>query len=320
MMASPKRILITSVDFAKGREGEVLEACRHHNCQPIYNPHTRAMSAADICDLDRREPLAGILVFSSSDQIDRTVFSRCQQLEVVSRHGVGVENIDLDAATEFGVAVRTTTGLDDFQSVADLAFGLIITVSRHICASDRELRAGRWVRPTGGNVWGKTLGVIGLGRIGRAVVRRALGFDMQVLAHDPWVDPDSCPDDDVEMVTLADLLARSDFVSLHCPLTHDNENMIAAGELQRMKSGAFLINTARAGLVDQTALLNALEKGIISGAAVDVFLKEPALDDPLVTADLPNLVLTTHIGSSTKETLHQMDRVALQNALEVLGR
>jgi len=318
-MHDPAFLLITARKFPTLSNEEVSNLCQASGCRPVFNPSDDPMSEEDICRLNREYPLSGILVYSSSDRIRRPVFEECKDLRVVSRHGVGIENIDQASAREFGVEVRSTAGLNDFEDVADLTFGLMIIVARKLCVVDRALKSGKWKRPIGTSIWSKTLGIIGLGRIGRAVARRGEAFRMRILAFDPYLKA-NVVEKPIEMVNLEDLLCHSDFVTLHCPLTDANRGLIGGKELSLMKKEAVLVNTARADLVDQSALIEALRKESIAGAGIDVFSKEPVTtEDAFVKTDLKNLVLTSHIGSFTRENMVHMDQKALKNALEVLG-
>lgn len=319
MSAKPQRtLLVTSAEFAADAPDMMHRTCARHGVRAVYNPKPGAMSSADIIDFNRAEPIHGILVYSSSDGIDRDMFQACDQLRVVSRHGVGIDNFDQAAAREAGVVIRTTIGLDDHQSVADLAFGLLLSAARQIPQTDRELRSGLWNRRTGVNAWRKTLGVVGFGRIGRAMARRAAGFEMKIIAFDPFPPPPGTGLCGAKLVDLDTLLAESDFVSLHCPLSDSNQAMIGPDQMAAMKPTAYLINTARAELIDQAALKNALADRTIAGACLDVFPSEPATEDPLIAAQPDNLITTPHVGSYTTETLSQLDMTALTNALETM--
>jgi D-3-phosphoglycerate dehydrogenase len=195
-------------------------------------------------------------------------------LRVVVAHGVGVDHIDLEAAARHDVIVANCPGAND-QGVADLAVGLMLAIARRIPFVDRDVRNGKWGRHTGSELWKKTLGLIGLGRIGQGVAKRASGFDMQVLAFDPYVDSEHARALGVRMAKFEDVLAQADFLSLHAALTEETRNMLGQRELDMMKPSAFLINTARGGLVDETALHAALAEGKLAGAALDAFAAEP---------------------------------------------
>jgi lactate dehydrogenase-like 2-hydroxyacid dehydrogenase len=240
-----------------------------------------------------------------------------RRVRIVANFGVGYNNIDVEAAKAAGIAVTNTPGaLTD--CTADLAMTLLLSAARRAGEGERHLREGSWTgwRPThmlGTKVTGKTLGIIGLGRIGRAVARRAHhGFGMKILYYNRTPVPaDQIEDLDAELCTLEQLLARSDFVSLHCPSTPDTRHLLNAETLALMKPGAFLINSARGDVVDESALVDALKSGTIAGAGLDVYDGEPAVRPELATME--NVVLLPHLGSATTETRVAMGMRAVAN-------
>jgi D-3-phosphoglycerate dehydrogenase len=243
------------------------------------------------------------------------VLENAPTLKVVSMHGVGTDHIDLHAASRLGIIIANCPGTND-QAVADLAIGLIISIARSIPCGDRAVRQSEWGRYQGTELWQKTLGLIGLGRIGRAVARRALGFDMQVLAHDPYLQPEQVGIADVRLASLNEVITAADFLSLHAALTPETHNLIGAAQFAMMKPGAFLINTARGGLVDEEALHAALIGGQIAGAALDVYAKERPWGSPLLTLD--NVVVTPHIGAHTVEAIERVGVMAARNVVQAL--
>jgi len=245
------------------------------------------------------------LVVRSATKVTRRVIEAATDLRVVGRAGVGVDNVDCDAASERGVVVMNTpTG--NSTTTAELAIALLLALARHIPRADRVTKSGSWEKKalTGTEITGKTLGIVGLGRIGRLVAERALGLRMQVLAFDPYLDAASAPPvPGVEFAGLDDLCARADFVTLHVPLSDATRNLISRDRLGRMKPGARLVNCARGGLVDEVALLEALEQGRLAGAALDVLAEEPpGKDHPLVGRD--DVIVTPHLGASSHEAQH----------------
>lgn len=306
-------VLITSSEFARDHWSEMEQLFTEKNYHAVLYSGKQAMKAEEICDWVQKYEARALLVYSSSDEVTRQVFATCPSLKVISRHGVGVENIDLTAAAQYGIAVKTTEQCNDFEAVADLTLGLMVNLARQIGESCQELKAGRWVRRIGSNVWRKTLGIMGFGRIGQAVAKRAAAFDMEILVYDPYLDSVRFADRRIVFCDKEELLRASDFVTLHCRLNESTKHLIDSAELNQMKPTAFLINTARAGLVSQSSLYQALSSSMIAGAAIDVFNTEPATADPLLKSGLKNLVLTPHIGSYTRETLEQMDRLAVLN-------
>jgi len=262
---------------------------------------SRAELAALLSDADA-------LVVRSRVQVDRALLEAAPQLRAIGRAGVGVDNIDLEAASARGVIVFNTPG-GSTLSVAELTLGLLLALARRIPEADRSIRAGRWEksRLVGFELMGKTLGLIGLGRIGREVAGRARAFGMELLAHDPYVSEGAVAG--VRMVDLDTLLALSDIVSLHAPLADSTAALIDRERIAKLRPGTLLINCARAGLVDEVALLEALESGHLAGAGLDVFPDEPEVNPRL--RELPQVVLTPHIAASTPEA---QEKVGLQIA------
>lgn len=246
-------------------------------------------------------PNAHGLIVRSATKVSGDMLAKASALRVVGRAGVGVDNIDLDAATELGVAVLNAPA-GNTVSAAELTLALILSMVRRVAEADASVRAGEWARSRfkGAELRGRTLGLVGAGRIGGEVARRCRAFGMHVIAFDPYLTDERAAEIQVERVEFDAVLAGADVISLHVPLTDLTRGMIDADALSRMKSGAFLVNVARGGVVDEAALAEALHDGRLAGAALDVFANEPLEEDsPLRGA--PNLVLTPHLGASTTE-------------------
>lgn len=277
--------------------------------------------------LTKEEILRGVhkadgLISMLSDPIDREVIESASNLKIIANYAVGYNNIDLKAARERGIPVTNTPGVLT-ETTADLTWALILTVSRRIPEAEQFARSGHWTgwAPTqllGSDVFGKTLGIVGMGRIGQAVARRAAGFEMRVvytsrrrlsMRDEKRLKISSLP--------LAELLQESDFISLHLPLTEDSRHLIDRKALQRMKPTAFLINTARGPIVDEKTLIDALRRKKIAGAGLDVFENEPAIPRELRT--MKQVVLLPHIGSASVETRIQMGRIVLANIVAALA-
>ncbi|MGI9037615.1 MAG: phosphoglycerate dehydrogenase [Gemmatimonadota bacterium] len=265
----------------------------------------------DFSGRSRGELLEGLpgtagLIVRSATQADAELLERAGTLEVIGRAGVGLDNIDLAEATRRGIAIINAPA-GNTVSTAEHAFALLLSIARGIPAAGASMRAGAWERKAfnGAQVAGKVLGVVGAGRIGTEVVRRARAFGMHVLVTDPFLSSARADSLSVEAVTLDELLTRADFVTLHVPLTAETRYLIGADEIARMKPTASLINAARGGIVDEAALVAALEMRAIAGAALDVFEIEPLpADHPLLSC--PNLVMTPHIGASTPEAQREV--------------
>ncbi len=256
-------------------------------------------------------------VLATSDRYTAEVFQspKAASLKIVSRWGVGYDAIDIEAATRSGVVIAYTPGLLD-ETVADLTFAMMLGIARRIHEAHADMKRGIWSPLWGGNVHGKTLGLVGCGRIGQAVARRALGFGMKLIAFDVAPQPQARALG-IEFLTLDELLQRSDFVSLHAAVTPENKGMIGAEQLGKMKRTAYFINAARGALVNETALAETLRSGLIAGAAVDTYQTEPLpADSPLASA--PNLLLTPHQASFTRETGLEVSTVAAQAILDLM--
>lgn len=238
------------------------------------------------------------------------------RLKVIAMHGVGVDHIDRKAALANGVIVANAPGANA-SSVADLSIGLMLALARGIPQQSIELQHGHWTSSVGTELWQKTLGLVGLGQVGRGVAMRARGFEMSVLVFDPYVSSDVFSELGVRPAELDELLAESDVVSLHAPATAETHFLINRERLAKMKPTAFLINTARGDLVDEAALLEALTAGRIAGAGLDAYANEPPPADGLIS--LPNVVATPHIGAHTTEAVTRASVMAAQNVVSVLG-
>ncbi|HET8578391.1 MAG TPA: D-glycerate dehydrogenase [Methylomirabilota bacterium] len=278
----------------------------------------RPMPRADL--LARLKGRQG-LICVISEAIDEELLSACPELRVVSNVAVGYNNVDVAAATKRGVVVTNTPDVLT-DTTADFAWALLMATARRTVEADRFVREGRWKQwemmlLLGGDIHGKTLGIVGFGRIGRAMARRALGFSMRVLYQDAMpADLATEREFRATRVDLATLLKRSDFVTLHTPLLPETRHLINAQTLQTMKKTAFLINASRGPVVDEAALVQALKEGWIAGAGLDVFEEEPKVHPGLI--GLPNVVLAPHIASASHDTRLKMAELAVENCLAVL--
>lgn len=298
---------------------EAIEILEEHADVEVYegvdDAIPRELLLEKVADVEGLLPLL-------TERIDAEVMDAAEGLKVISNYAVGYNNIDVAAATERGIYVTNTPGILT-DTTADCAFALLMAVARRIPEADRHVKAGGWVHAwgprmfVGTDVHGKTLGIIGLGRIGAAILRRAKGFDMNVIYYDEDRKRDLETELGVRYSPLKELLAESDYVSLHVPLTSSTRHMIGKRELTMMKETAFLINTSRGPVVDEDALYRALRDGVIAGAGLDVFEREPlSPDSPL--KGLNNAVITPHIASASVETRTKMATTAAFNLVSVL--
>jgi D-3-phosphoglycerate dehydrogenase len=254
---------------------------------------------------------ADALIVRSATRVTPELMDKAPKLRVVGRAGVGVDNIDLDEATKRGVLVMSTPG-GSSVSVAEHTFALLLALVRQVPRFDAALREGKWEKSSSGaEVRGKTLGLIGLGRIGSEVAVRARAFDMRVLAFDPYISEAAAKEMSVELVPMEKLLAQSDFLSLHTASTPQTKNMINAGSIAKMKKGVRIVNAARGELINEADLAAALKSGQVAGAALDVFAEEPPKNSPLI--GLPNVIGTPHVAGSTAEAQEELGiQVAVQ--------
>jgi D-3-phosphoglycerate dehydrogenase len=250
------------------------------------------------------------LAIRSATKVSAKILDRAKNLKVIGRAGIGVDNVDIPAATAKGVIVMNTP-FGNSITTAEHAISLMLALARQIPEADASTRAGKWEKNKfmGVEIFSKTLGVIGCGNIGSIVADRAIGLKMKVIAYDPFLSPERAMTLGVEKVELDELFKRADIVTLHTPLTEKTKNIIGAEAIKKMKKGVRVINCARGGLVDEGALYEALKSGKVAGAAFDVFVEEPATQNPLFS--LPNVVCTPHLGAATSEA---QENVALQIA------
>jgi D-3-phosphoglycerate dehydrogenase len=266
-----------------------------------------------------KETLAGELATAdailvrSATFVDAAMMEKAPKLRVIGRAGVGVDNVDLDAATKRGIVVMNTPG-GNAVAVAEHTFALMLALARHLVRADSTMHAGKWEKKTlqGTELRGKTLGVVGLGRVGVEVSRRAIAFGMKVVAHDPYVAPSLAQQLNITLGSLDEVFAQSDYITLHVGLTPQTQGMINADAIRKMKKGVRLVNCARGELLNEPAVIEALQSGQLGGAALDVYSHEPLKDSPLAT--LPNVILTPHIAGSTHEA---SEAVGVQIALQV---
>lgn len=277
-----------------------------------YNQSGKPLSSAQLQGLlaDVDGYIAGL------DEIDDDAIAAAPRLQVIARYGVGIDKVDLEAARRRDIVVTNTPGANA-GSVAELTIALMLNLVRPILQAATKTRQGEWPRTKGISLAGKTIGLIGLGAIGKEVARRLAGFGCRVLAYDVALDAPFVAQHDVEMVTMPDLLAQADIVSLHVPLLPATRGLVDAAFLAQMKPGAFLVNTARGELVDETALLAALQSEKVRGAALDAFRQEPPdAANPLL--QLPQVIPTPHMGAHTDGATNAMGRMALADCLAVL--
>ncbi len=260
----------------------------------------------------------GIIVRSAT-KVTREVIEAADALRVIVRAGVGLDNVDQAAAKERGIQVLNTPEAPTV-SVAEMVFALMFALSRNITRADGSMKEGRWEKKklSGTELWQKTLGIIGFGRIGQEVGRRAVALGMRVLAYDVIDIDEACESIGAERVGLEELLREADYVTLHVPLLPQTRGLIGSHELEVMKPTAYLVNTARGGVVDEAALLTALDEGKIAGAALDVFEEEPPKDWTIVKH--PRVIATPHLSSSTREAQERVGGLAAKKIIGAVAK
>jgi phosphoglycerate dehydrogenase-like enzyme len=305
------RLLVTPTSYARN-DPRLLTELQRQVGEVIVNQTGRPLTSTEVAGL-----LPGCDGYIAGlDVIDRTALQAADRLQVIARYGVGLDNVDLKAAGEKKIVVTYTPGANSV-SVAELTLGLMLALARRIPQSVQTTRSGEWLRLGGVSLEGKTIGLLGLGAIGKQVARRLVGFDCRILAFDPIQDTAFAHAHRVELVPLDELLSQADFISLHLPLLTETRALVNTAFLTQMKPGAFLINTARGELIDEPALVEALRSGHLGGAALDVFAQEPpGKDNPLLS--LPDVIVTPHSGSHTDGATNAMGWMALHDCLAVL--
>ena len=304
------KVLISTSSFGQvdPRPVQLLE---EHGVEYEVNPTGLRLDPAEAVKL--LQDFDGLI--AGTERLGRGLLSSAPKLKVISRCGIGVDNVDLEAAAELGIRVYNTPEAP-VDAVAELALATILDLLRHVSRADREIRDGTWSRPMGRLLQGKTVGSVGLGRIGKALCLLLQPFGVSILAHDPVQDQEFARTHNIRYVTLEELLRESDVVTLHLPYSREAHHLLNRGRLAQMKPGSILINCSRGGLVDEEALYELLQDGKLGGAHLDTFEEEP-YSGPLT--GLPNVLLTCHIGSYAAECRAMMELEAVENLLRFFG-
>nr|MDO8099050.1 D-glycerate dehydrogenase [Candidatus Njordarchaeota archaeon] len=310
---------MASIYITRKLPEQALVLLRKKNIEFHFNPRDAPPS---VSSLKREISSVDGLVCLLTEKITSTVIDAGKDLRVISNVAVGFDNIDVKKATEKGIYVTNTPGVLT-ETTADLAWALLMAVARRIAEADSYLRSGKWkiqwnlMFMTGTDVYGKTLGIMGLGRIGQAIARRAKGFNMEILYYDEERNPKLESELGVKYADVDTVFRESDFVTVHVPLTEKTRDFVGEKQLNLMKKTAILVNTSRGPVVDENALYKALKEGRIAGAGLDVYQKEPIeMSNPLIK--LNNTVLLPHIGSASVETRTKMAVMAIENAIAAL--
>lgn len=304
------KVFIASRSYSKYSK-ETKEYLEDNDCILEWNEHDRPLQENDLLKIISKYD--GIIV--GVDKVTEKVIKKGGKLKVIAKNGVGVDNIDLKAASEAGICVVNAPGTNS-ASVADLTVALMLALSRQIPIINTMTKNGLWQRKIGSELWKKKVGIIGTGEIGKGVIKRLKGFECEILAYDLKKDLDFTEKYDVKYLELKDLLVESDYVSLHVPMNKYTKNLLDVDELKLMKKTSFLINTSRGGIVNEDALYQALKNHEIAGAACDKFLQEPPGHHRLF--ELDNFIATSYIGAYTYETNVRTGMMVAKNLVNVL--
>jgi D-3-phosphoglycerate dehydrogenase len=305
------RVLVTPTSFGK-HDPRLKAELENRVGEVIYNPYGRPLSSKEVASL-----LQGVDGYIAGlDTIDREALASADRLKVIARYGVGVDRVDLQAAHEKNIIVTNTPGANA-ASVAELALALILALARQMLDAFTATRLGRWPRLSGISLQGRTIGILGLGAVGKQLARRLSGFDCSIIAFDPIPDLSFADENSVILAERDEVVQQSDFLSLHLPLVPDTYHIVNEEFLGKMKPGSYLINTARGELIDEDSLLKALHTGHLGGVALDVFSQEPPdPNQPLLRH--PHVIVTPHIGAQTDAATNSMGWQAMQDCLAVL--
>lgn len=306
------KILVSPTSMQEGKNCKALEYLKSFTSDIIYNPYGRPMTEDELIPLlaDCDGFIAGL------DDVTEKVIASAKKLKVISRYGVGVDRVDLAAAKAKNIAVTNTPGANA-QAVAELAFAMIFNLARRISYLNERTKAGEWVRSTGMELNGKTIGILGLGSIGKYLAKYAQGLPMKVMAYDPYIDEKYAKEHNITVASFDELIEQADVISLHLPLTPDTRHLINKAAFSKMKKGAILVNTSRGGIIDEDAAYEALVNKHLGGLGLDAFEVEPPTASPLF--DLDNVVVTPHTGAHTKEAIDNMAQLSVENLINVLN-
>ncbi len=305
------KVLISSRSFGKINSG-AIELLKNNGLEPIMNPYGRKLNEEEIISL--LDDAVGII--AGTEKITEKIISYNDQLKVISRYGIGLDNINLKAASQRNIIVLNTPETPKI-AVAELTISLILNLLKKIVNVDKNVKSGLWKPEIGNILSGKTLGIIGMGRIGKQLVELLLPFKLKILAYEINPDNEFISSSKVKLVSLDTLLSRSDIITLHIPLTKQTEHIIGEKELAKMKKNAIIINTARGGLINEEDLYNFIKEKEIAGAAIDAFEEEPYIGK---LKDLDNIILTPHIGTYTVETRKNMEIESAKNLIKALRK
>ncbi len=301
------KILITPRSFGK-EDPKPFELLKEQGYEIVVNPYGRIMTEPEMVEAvkDVDAVILGV------DPMNKKVIDAAGKLKVISKYGVGTDNIDVPYAQSKGIAVTRTVGANS-DAVADYAFALMLAVARKVVLIDKECRKLNWSKISSIEMYHKKMGIIGLGNIGKGIAKRASGFDMKVYAYDVFKDDQFIKEHNIEFTSIETIIKECDFISLHLPLTPETRNLISYDQFKAMKNTAIIVNTSRGGVIDEEALLWALQNNVIYGAGIDVFEKEPP--EQIKLLELDNIIVGSHCAASTVEAVNNMGIKASENVI-----
>ncbi len=307
------KILVTPTSFLKPVNAEAKKTIEAFADEVVYNETGKPLQPEQLIEM-----LKGVDGYIAGvDYITEEVINNAPDtLKMISRYGAGTDRVDIPACTKKGIKVTNTPGTNSV-AVAELAFALMLNVARNIPMLHATVEKGEWVRSEGIELRNKTLGIVGMGAIGKNIATRAIAFGMKVNAFDPYFDEEFAKENNIGKLTLDEVLQTSDFITLHVPLNDNTRHMINADRISKMKDGAAIINTARGGLIDEDAAAQAVKSGKLSGLGLDAFEEEPLINSPL--KGLARVIFTPHTGAHTSEAVEGMGTMAVQNCIDVLS-
>lgn len=305
------KILVTPTSLKADSPLKAMQVLREYADELVFNPYGRPLTQEELAPLLKGCDgyIAGL------DWITEKALEHAENLRVISRYGVGYDRVDLEAAKRRNITVTNTPGANS-RAVAELAFGLILSLVRKIPWLNEKTGNGEWIRSNGSELNGKVLGVVGLGAIGKIVAQYGQAFGMEIAAYDPYIDKEYCREHKIQVHSLENLVKKADVITLHVPLTPETHHLIGEEMLDTMKQGAVLVNTARGGLIDEDAAARALDSGKLGGLGMDAFEQEPPQNSPLFNRK--DVVLTPHTGAHTREAAEKMAMLSVENLIQVL--
>lgn len=306
------KVLVTPTSLQPGNNDEILSVLKEFTPDLEFNPTGRPLTEEELIPM-----LQGCVGYIAGlDQVTEKVLAACPDLKVISRYGAGYDRVDIQAAKKRNIKVTNTPGVNA-EAVGELAFGLLLSIARNIPHLNSQIRKGGWERSIGMELKGKTLGIMGLGAIGKVVARCAQGFEMQIMAYDPYINTEYCREKGIQDAAFEEVVRQADIISLHLPYNEQTAHLFNREVFEKMKAGSILINASRGGIIDEDAAYEALKSGRLRGLGLDAFEVEPPGESRLF--EFPTVIATPHTGAHTKEATMQMAEAAVRNLVNLLS-